>query len=58
MKKLSEVRDLRDYAEIVDTLLTSYVKTEEFTTGSDRERADIVDGCKELKDRLIEAQKE
>ena len=58
MKNLAGMRDLKDYVTIIDTLLTHYVKSGEFAVNSKRERSDIVDGCQELKDRLIEAQKE
>jgi len=53
MKNLSETRDLKDYVTIIDTLLTHYSKSEEFATGSERERSDIVDGCQELKEELL-----
>ena len=55
MKNLSEIRNLSDYAKVIDTLLMSYIKTEEFATSSDRERSDIVDSCAERKNELLQA---
>lgn len=52
MEKLKEIRDLKDYSAIIETLLLSYVKTQEFADCSERERADIVDSCQELKSAL------
>jgi antitoxin component HigA of HigAB toxin-antitoxin module len=55
MKNLSEIRNLSDYAKVIDLLLTHYVKSEEFATSSERERSDIVDSCNELKNELCQA---
>ena len=55
MKNLSEIRNLSDYAKVIDTLLMSYIKTEEFATSSERERCDVVDSCNELKNKLLQA---
>ena len=52
MKELSEIRDLKEYAAVIETLLMSYVKTEEFALCSEKERIDIVDACQELKSAL------
>ena len=54
MKELSFIRDLKEYAAIIETLLLSYVKTEQFAASSERERADVVDACQELKAALTE----
>ena len=49
MKNLAEIRNLTVYAKVIDTLLMSYIKIEEFATSSDRERSpNIVDSCAEL----------
>lgn len=54
MKNLAGIRDLKDYATTIDTLLTHYVKSDEFADSTERERSDIVDSCQELKGELLE----
>lgn len=53
MENLSKIRDLADYAKVIDTLLVSFVKTDEFAEGTEKERSDIVDSCQELKSELL-----
>jgi len=58
MEKLSFYRDLADYVKVIDELLTSYVKTDEFAAGSEEERCAIVDCCTELKVYISDLMKE
>lgn len=58
MEKLSFNRDLTDYLKVIDELLTSYVKTDEFADGSEEERCTTVDCCTELKVYISDLMKE
>lgn len=53
MKELSKIRDLKDYTKVIDELLLSFVKTEEYISSSEKERCQVVDACTELKAALL-----
>lgn len=58
MEKLSFYRDLEDFIQVIEELLTSYVKTDVFAAGSEEERCKVVDCCCELKDYISDLMKE
>jgi hypothetical protein len=58
MEKLSFYRDLEEFKQVIDLLLTSHVKTDVFSCGSEEERCKVVDCCCELKDYISDMMKE
>lgn len=52
MRKLTDLCKSEDYSQILDTLLTSFVKSDEFDRMSAKERIDFIDKVDKLK-RLL-----
>jgi len=48
IRRMMETRELSAYKCVLEELLYSYVKTEDYVTARPCERANVVDACREL----------